>query len=436
MTGQQTFLARGALGVLAGVASIVACSLPSLRRLSSQGFDRLVTLAFPLSRFSLFGALFFLLRIAPRGDVPAYYWPEARFVLQGRLPYRDFPSSYAPLHPYLDAAVITLWHSPLAIIFLSILIETALIPLWLRFGRTLFSEATIRTAALLYLCSTVSLQFVATDGQDTVIIGVFLALAMLLLARSKELLSGLVVGISVATVKFLPLLYAPTFFLALKKRWHWTLGILLPIVAVYGSFVAMHLNVLVPLQREGGIKSAGNFPYLVESLFGISLPARLWDLLLLAVLAAIFLLVARAAHTASPETRLRVIVFAMPALTLALMIFSKKSWPPYLMLTLFPLCLLIDGRRLLQVAAFAGVGIVAVLEHSYWATFLSQLDAQHLHQGLLSGQSTYFILFAFELFLLAGYGWLLALSLRNISSSERLAPRTPSSQGELAPNFQ
>lgn len=417
MNGHQTLIARGAFGLLAGAASIVACSSATLRRLSDRSLNRLAILALPLSRLSLFAIIFLVLRLAPRGDVPSYYWPEALSALRGMLPYRDFVSSYAPLHPYLDAAVITLWHSPLAIILFSILAETAILPLWLHCGRRFLSREEIRTATLLYLSSAISLQFVTIDGQDTVIVAVALVLSLFFLARGKELLSGLPIGIAVAVLKFLPLLYAPAFFFSLRRRWRWTVGLLLPILAVYGFSAAIHLDILVPLRREGAVRGAGSLPYLIESLLGITLPSRLWDLLLLAVLASIFLFIYRVTRNASPETRLRVIAFSIPALTLALLLFSKKSWPPYLMLTLFPLGLLIDGRRRLEVAGFALVNFVAVTEHSYWSSLLAQLDANQLHRGLLSGHRTYFLFLTLELLLLAGYAWLLLVALNRIASA-------------------
>lgn len=418
MTGQQTLIARAALGVFAGAASVVACSSLALRRLSNSRFDRMAILAFIVTRLGLFGLIFFVLHIPPRGDIPAYYWPEANSVLHGLLPYRDFTSSYAPLHAYLDAAVISVWHSPLAIIFLAILAEMALIPLWLRFGRSMLSESELRTATLLYLFSTISLQFVSIDGQDNVIIAVLLALSLLLLAHKKELLSGFSTGVATAAIKFLPLLFVPAFFLALRRRWRWTLGIALPILAVYGSFAAMHLPILAPLQGEGNIKTAGNLPYLVESLLGVTLPSRLWDLLVLAVLAAILLLVQRVAQGAASAVRLRALVFALSALPLALLLFSKKSWPPYLMLCLFPICLLMDTRRPLPLACFALASLAGVVEHSYWSTFVHQISAQELHGALLSGQPDALLLLALEIALLAGYAWLLTLSLQRIRSAQ------------------
>ncbi len=124
-----------------------------LRAMSPRKFDRVLTTTFAASRIGFFVVIFIVLRIAPRGDVPVLYWDQAVQVLHGMFPYRDFISSYAPLHAYLDAAVLRLWFSPLALILLSIVIECLLVPLWLRLSRRLFAEQDVRTAALLYLTS-------------------------------------------------------------------------------------------------------------------------------------------------------------------------------------------------------------------------------------------------------------------------------------------
>jgi hypothetical protein len=432
LTGQQTLIARAALGVFAGAASILACSNGSLRRMESPKFDRLAILSFIATRLGLFGLIFFVLHIPPRGDVPSYYWPQANSILKGLLPYRDFVSSYAPLHPSLDAMAIRIWHSPLAIILLAVVVEFALLPLWLHFGRTLLSEAEVRTATLLYLFSSVGLQFVAVDGQDTVIVGVLLALAMFFLAQRNEVLSGASLGLAISAIKFLPLIYAPAFFVALAKRWRWAVGLVLPIAVIYGGALAMHLPILMPLHDQGDIKGAGNLPYVIESLLGINLPSRLLDGILVLVLAGIFYQLWRIAEGASPEARLRALTFAMAALTLAMLLFSKKSWSSYLTLALFPIGLLIDARRRLELLGFALLGVIAVIEHSYWATLLHQVNSQELHQGLLSGRATFYVFFAIELVLLAGYAWLLGVAWRKMSAASQEVPDEASTSSSAA----
>ncbi|MCU1224297.1 MAG: hypothetical protein JWQ42_2390 [Edaphobacter sp.] len=421
MTGNQTLTARAALGVVTGIVSVAAVSSSRLRALPRQTFDRLMAVTLIVSRLAMYLGIFFVLRLQPRGDIPAYYWEEANYVLRGHLPYRDFYTSYAPLHPYLDAFAIRLWFTPLAIILLAICVEWLLLPIWLRVGRSFLSEQELRTGALFYLCSAVSLQFVAIDGQDNVIIATLLAFAVLLLYRNRFLASGAAVGMGVATIKFLPLLYVPAFFVAVPRRWRWVAGIAIPIGVVYGALLATHVPILGALTHEGHMKTANNLPYLIEAIVGITPPPLFWDSLVLASVAILFVLIANAVRRASPALRLRTLTFGMAALTLALLLFSKKSWPPYLMLTLFPICLLVPAQSRLKSAAFALFGVVAVVGPSYWATVYKQFSAQAFHQGLLAHQKGCFVFLGVQCLLVLGYAWLLLEAIRLIIASPNAA---------------
>jgi hypothetical protein len=376
-----------------------------------ERFDRTVFSLIAATRLGLFALIFLVLGIAPRGDVPAYYATQARQVLAGLLPYRDFVSSYAPLHPYLDAGLISIWHTPLAIMFFSVLVELALLPLWLRAGREFLAEGELRVAALLYLASPVSLQFVAIDGQDNVVIAVLLALTVLLVLRSRYFAAGVSFGASVAVVKFLPLIYAPAFFLAVPRRWRMAGGALIVCAVVYGGFLAAGAPILAPLAAEGDLWSAGDLPYVIEAVLGIKVPPRLSDAVVLLALLGILALIAKAALRADLATRMRTVTYGMAALTLASLVFSKKSWPPYLMLALFPVCLLVAGggvvRERWKVSAFAVFSVVSVTEHSYWASSLAQFTSAKFHQALLAGEAGAVLMLLLELLLIVGYLWLL-----------------------------
>jgi Glycosyltransferase family 87 len=416
LTGNQTLIARTALSVIAGIIGIAAVSSARIHAIPRQSFDRFITIAFIISRLATYLGVFFILRLQPRGDI-FFYWDDANSVLHGLLPYRDFISSYAPLHPYLDALAIRLWHTPLAIILLAVCVEFLLLLIWLHVGRSSFSEQEIRTAAILYFTSALSLQFVTIDGQDNVIIAALLALAVLLLHKNRALASGAAVGLGAVSIKFLPLLYAPLFFFSSgRSRWRWAAGLVLPVGLVYGAFAAKHLAILVPLSQEGNMKSANDLPYLVEAILGITVPSRIWDTLTLAALGIILALVARAIQKATSTLRLRIITFGMAALTLAIIVFAKKSWPPYLMLALFPICLLIPAASKLKTVAFAFFGVIAVVSPSYWATVFRLFSAQEFHQGLLAHQKSCFFFLAQQILLILGYIWLLIESLHQITS--------------------
>jgi len=104
--------------------------------------------------------------------------------------------------------------------------------------------------AILYVTSAFSLAVCTIDGQDNVILAVLLAAALLLLQRSRALLSGAAVGwgsgdqISAVGLCACVLCVCPA-TLAMDGR------IVAVIGAVYGSCMLLRLPILVPLQIEG-----------------------------------------------------------------------------------------------------------------------------------------------------------------------------------------
>jgi hypothetical protein len=417
LTGTQSLLARTALGCLVGGIGVWFSSISRFFTPTRGSFDRTITLAFVSSRLAIYAGIFLVLRISPRGDIPAFYWDESNAVLAHLLPYRDFLSSYAPLHPYLDASAILIWHSPLAIILLAICAEGFVLPLWLRVGRIFLDERDVRSASLLYLTSVISLQFVAIDGQDNVLIALLLVLALYLIHRFKFFASGAAVGVAFTMVKFLPLIYMPIFVTLVPRRWRWLAGASTVIVPILGVCMILRLPILTPLVFEKKQTSAGNIPYLFEGITGLAVPTQIWDAFVLVALAAVFLLIVTKARGASDALRLRLLTFGFAALTLTLVVFSKKSWPPYLMLSLFPICLLMKNFKL-RVIAFALFGVVAVTANSYWSTVLKQAVSSQFHRGLLAHRPDCFIVLMLQIALVSGYLWLLQLAIREICNNQ------------------
>lgn len=414
MTGIQSLEARTALGSVFAVAGYIAASSRAIHRLTRHTFDRTANLAFILSRFVIFFAVFFALHLPVRGDIPSFYFPEAHWLMQHQLPYRDFPSSYAPLHSFLDAGLLLLWNSPIAIILFAMLAEFLILPVWLRTARLFASESAVRIAAALYITSAISLQFVTIDGQDNVIIAVLLGLGVLALARRRETLSGALVSFGAVLIKFLAFLFAPAFILGARRWLRWLLSFIAVLILGYGIFAAMHAPVLYPLSAEGGLRTASDLPYLLESIAGYIPPAFVEDGLLAIVLLILIAVMLRARLRARAETPLlRLVVFGCASLNLGLLIFSKKSWPPYLVLTLFPLCLLFGegAHRRLRLACFAVFNVLAVTTHSIWATVFSQFLAEPFHHALAQRQPIAIVFLVTQILLVAGYAWLLTESI-------------------------
>jgi hypothetical protein len=287
---------------------------------------------------------------------------------------------------------------------------------------------------VLYLTSAISVQFVAIDGQDNVLTAVLLGLGVLALARNGDVLSGALVGVSAILIKFLNMLFAPAFIVAARGWLRWLIGFAVVVLGGYGTFTLMHLPVLEPLSREGGQRTASDLPYLLESIAGYTPPAKLEDGLLGIVFLVVIGVMLRARLRSRTEAPLlRLAVFGCASLNLALLIFSKKSWPPYLVLTLFPFCLLFgEGtRQRLRLACFALFNLVAVTTHSIWATVFGQFLAEPFHHALAQRQPMAIIFLITQILLVAGYAWLLIESIDGmLSSAPSTTTRVPAATRE------
>lgn len=427
MTGIQSLEARTALGGLFAIASYIAASGRWIHRGTQKSFDRAVNLAFIASRLGLYILVYFILHLGVRGDIPGFYVEPARAALQGALPYIGYSTSYAPLHAPLDACLLLLWNSPLVIILFAIIAECFVLPVWLRVSRVFLPEETVRIAAVLYLASALSAQFVTIDGQDNAVLEVLLGLSLLLLARYRALLSGAVLATGAVVIKFLPLLFAPAFFLASVKRLRWLAGFATVLIAGYGYFVLRHVPILFPFRLEHGSRTASDLPYVIEAIVNHTPPNIAEDLTFGIALLIILALLARIGfRRPSREITLGAITFGCVALNLALLLFSRKSWPDYLVLTLFPLGLLFGqgDRRRLRLALFAVFNVVAVTTHSIWATVFSQFLAEPFHHALVQRQPMAIVFLVTQILLVAAYAWLL------IESIDMMLTPTPATLAE------
>ena len=214
--------------------------------------------------------------------------------------------------------------------------------------------------------------------------------------------------------KVIPLVFAPLFFLTSPRRWRWSVALLAPVVLVYGSFLARGLPVLQPLRIEAALRTAGNVPYLLETLSGVTVANGIWNALTLTALCGVWVVVGRAGWGASEGGRARVVIFGMVATALALVMFSKKSWPAYLMLVLYPLYLMFADRNPRRLWMLAGFSVVVSVEHSVWSTMLHEIPSGLLRGRVFAGDRLGIGLLVLEVLLLAGYTWLLGMALRRV----------------------
>lgn len=321
-----------------------------------------------VTRVGLFSVLFLAVGLPAQSDVPAYYYPQARAVVEGGVPYLDFRSSYGPIFPYLAALPTLLWRSPKSIILLSIILEGLSILIWWRAGRMAYAEPALRLSLLLYLCNPVAIINVAIAGQNQVWLSALWGLSIYLAFVRRDFFAGVCLGLSALGVKILGFLVAPYLWLTSRSRPVFAGGLVSVIGLAVVPFWFLGADLLQPIRLEGDQISSGNLPYLA-TLLGLDLAGRSsalrLNVLLGLVLGALSLClwISRREEDGLERT-LRDVVLVM----LAFMTLSKKSYTNYLPIFLFPLCCCVSpflrrNRWTLLFFVFSGA---AALEPSLW----------------------------------------------------------------------
>jgi hypothetical protein len=405
-------------GALAGAAMLRS---PRLRTLPDRSFLGWTLAIQMLLSLGLFVALYVVGGQEVSSDVPGYYLPAAHSVLTGKLPYRDFELSYAPLFPYIGAALLVLWDSGKAFALLAILVNALALILWHRAAVRAVGEEAARSSSVLYAtCGHVIVQTLL--GTNQVWVGAALAGSSLLLMRGASASSGLVQAASICSTKALALLFWPLLWMLAPQRGRWLAGALLPTGVIYGGFALLNANPFDALRRESGFISPGNLPYLLEPLAGGLGPA-VFDYLALTALGATTLwlyLRARAAPGSEPQR-----LTAGIALTgMVFMLVSKKSFTGYEVFFMYPALLVLERRKPAGRLAFLLLfNVLLVAEPSLWfylGGYRAPLGAWLHSPGSHPGPELFILL---DLALLVCYAWLAMLSLQYL---HRVQPHPPS----------
>ena len=360
--------------------------------------------------------VFVVLGMPVQSDVPAYYHPQGQQALAGGLTYRDFPSSYAPLFPYLCAIPAGLWDSPKSIVFFSLLWELVAIAAWKAFAGRVMDRVEVSKALSMYVWNPMPILVTAIGGQNQTWIAALWGLSALWLA-TRPLLSGMTAAASVVCVKILGLLAVPVLFLGTASRWKFVIGFALAGAAVFGSFVLAGADVLQPVRYEGGQTTCGNLPYLL-TVFGFepSHPAigLMLQVVLLVALSGVWLWLAWKCRGRLSTTLLPV---ALSTVMLVFMLVSKKAYMHYLVMFGLPLCMAVaqttrrDGLHLLFMV-FSGM---AALEPSMWFRFMGERGLE----GAITGGLKPLTFLMTEVVLVTGYAVLLVNFMRRIHQCSR-----------------
>jgi hypothetical protein len=371
-----------------------------------------------LTRLSIFFVIYFVLHQQVPSDVFSYYYPQARQVLDGLIPYRDFSSSYGIFFAYLNAGLLYIWDSPKVIVLFAILVEALTFYGWLRIINSR-AKNILELFILLYIFNPLCLLNVAIAGQNQISIAFFLLLLVYLKLKDRPFISGAVGALSACVIKFLSVLFLPAFFFVSRNRWTFVLGAVL-IGALYfiiGQF--LHADIFLPFTLEKKDFTSGNLMYLVgglssfitgysyESLF------KLMDLIFYGSLLGVLFFLWKKVRKDSFGS----LTLSLAIIVLTLMLFSKKSYTNYLVIAWIPLLISIlwQTPSIKMVIHLVIFNVLCALEPSFWYRLVGQesLDKVLRQPGLKP-----WIFVLMELFMISYMIYYFAFFLNSIKESK------------------
>lgn len=406
----RNLLLRFMFGGLLAILSLLVARWKisgKLAEWTKRQFDLYLIAFYAACHFLFFFVTFFVLHQRPWADLIFGYVPEAHAVMHGLFPYRDFPSSYAPLNPYLDALLLRVRDSALSILVFQIVCDILSIPFWIRFLRRFMGEMTVRKAALLYLLQPLVAWEICIDGKNQGLIALLLGIAFCAIAR-REIVAGLSLSLTWILVKFLPVMFVPTFFVAARKRVTWLVSVAVPTLVVYGGFILARADVTASARREGKFVTPQNLPYVIGALTGHNLPGIVLSLILLIAVGAVLVVTIRAQLNAIDEsTRLWATGLGAQLILLTFLIMNKKSDTSYLAMCFFLLCAFAAfdadrGKRTMSIL-YTLLSWLSLPIASFWYWPLNREAAPALHALLLSGSLKAWLMMAMQVLLVGSY---------------------------------
>jgi hypothetical protein len=376
---------RVAIG-LAGMA--VLCALlarPQLFRVSRRTFYLLFFSILVVTRILSWYAVFTVLGHDVPYDVRTFYVSQAREVIKGGLPYRDFASSYSPLFPYLMALPLLVDDSPQSLMIFLMIAELASCVLWAGICFRLFADDDCRTALLIYLTSTIP-SAALFAGQDEIVGSLLLAAVVWLLINRRTTVAGLGSALFLATTKFISALYLGGVFLVAGARKRYFLAAAAGLAAVLTPFILSGVDPAEPLRIEGELISSGNLLYLA-SRFGaadaLQRHSTYFNAISASAIVAFFLWQWRRYRVSPMPIRS---FFAFSSLQLIIfMLLSRKSYFFYWQVIFFPACIAIAyaagfvsslRKRIVWIGAFSALfQIVAIEPYVRW--FIDDRDRSY-----------------------------------------------------------
>jgi len=384
---------------------------------NNSNYVYLKTGLFISTRIVAFIIIFLIIKISPQSDVTAFYYPQAKNILQGNIPYLDFESSYSFLFPFLYSLPLIIWDTPLVFIIIAIVFELISINIWEKVLNIFFNEITAQKVIFIYLLNPISFFSVIINGQNQILIVLFLGLAILFQQKKKELWSGLFLGLGLLFTKYLFLIFVPVLVLlsAQKRKLIISFFIagILPLILLY----VFNINTLLPLIIESKKYTSGNLPFLLSALFTTILNYEfLLNMLLFLIYFGVIIYLYK--NYISSHSNKAVVLNFISVVFLLFMLFSKKSYTTYLIIGFIPIIsfIIYSELNLKTLIALNIFGIISVIEPSLWFRIMNNITLSSRDSNIYPG--IFFILI--EVILISFYFFYLRKNYLIIKNNDTL----------------
>jgi hypothetical protein len=364
---------RLAFGLILLAATLAACTPAAKAWLRQPRAVTWLLWLFVASRLAgWFGIYVLLGDFAQYSDLAIYYYPEAKQVVAGGIPYVDVHSSYGPLFGYFTGLLLPLWNSRAAAALPIVACEIAAVLWFARLARSRSGENGDLLAAtlLVYCLNPAALYWSGMLAYNSALVLLVWVVATGLLLNSRYASSIVVLAAGLLWSKILVALVAPIWLLHPRRK----IGVLaIAVLAGLGLVViaqAQGVDLLMPVKREGQRSSSGNLWFLLSGLDLFSATSIVWRLGPLALMGSAVggLCAALLRSWRKPPTLLQ-LCGAIGAIGWLFMILSKKTFPHYTpMFVLFSLYALLarEDLRLRHAGLLAAIGAIGIVEPGLW----------------------------------------------------------------------
>lgn len=291
-----------------------------------------------LIRLAIFVLVYYVLGATVPSDVRDFYYPQAKAALSGGIWNLDFPSSYSPLFPYVEACLLLVADNPLTFVLFSLCFDILTLWFWNRLVADFDSKAAAEVSIAYAFSAPVILT--ALVGQQQIWIGAGLAASAYLLVRNKTAASGFLQGLTLCTTKVLVVLFWPALFGASNRRTRWVASAILAPLITLIIFAFLGAEFLRGFRAEQLDFTSGNAIYYLDYLLEIGLKTPwVYDIITFVALCAVSSIITVIFFTLEKSdgaVKTILIIFSVSLLLATFMITSKKSYTNYLSFAYFP----------------------------------------------------------------------------------------------------